>query len=72
MESPNDLIVNLVFSTLHIVFIGSINNNMEGEDVEVVEVAKHAIEEHFALKNQLKGLKKQCAVWKPHSCNSVI
>jgi hypothetical protein len=52
MESPNDLIVNLVFTSLHIVFVGSMN--MEGEDVEVVEVAKHAIEEHFALKKQLK------------------
>jgi hypothetical protein len=58
MESPNDLIANLVFSTLHIVLVGFVSNNMEGEDVEVVEVAKHAIEEHFALKKQLKDLKK--------------
>jgi len=71
MESPNDLIANLVFNTLHIVLVGFVSNNMEGEDVEVVEVAKHAIEEHFALKKQLKDLKRQCVVWKPHSCNSI-
>jgi hypothetical protein len=72
MESPNDLIANLVFGTLHIVLVGFVSNNMEGEDVEVVEVAKHAIEENFALKKQLKDLKKQCVVWKSHNCNSVI
>jgi hypothetical protein len=31
---------------------------MEGEDVEVVEVAKHAIEEHFAIKKQIEGFEE--------------
>ncbi len=29
MESPNDLIANLVFSTLHIVLVGFVSNNMD-------------------------------------------
>jgi hypothetical protein len=52
METLNELIA--------IVFVGSSNNNMEGEVAEVAKFTKHAIEEHLALEKKLKDLKKQC------------
>jgi len=44
LESPNDLIADLIFNLSHIIFASFANNNMEGEVVKVVEVAKHATE----------------------------
>jgi hypothetical protein len=42
LESPNDLIADLIFNLSHIIFASFANNNMEGEVAKVVEVAKHA------------------------------
>jgi hypothetical protein len=46
------LIANLIFNFSHNVFVSYSSNSIEGEVVEVAEFAKHAIEEHFALKKQ--------------------
>jgi hypothetical protein len=46
MESSNDLITNVVFNLSHIVFASFVNNNMEGETIDVIE---HAIKKHLVL-----------------------